>query len=52
MYWNFNGTHECRRLHRLAISNDGGTTFGAPKFVTNVAIYNQPLIRDAVVLPR
>jgi hypothetical protein len=51
-YWNFNRTAtNADDFIELVISNDGGNTFTAPKFVSSVAIYNHPLIRDAVVLP-
>jgi hypothetical protein len=51
-YWNFNRTPSILDdFLELVISNDGGTTFTAPKFITNVAFYDHPLIRDSVVLP-
>ena len=36
---------------QVVISTDGGTTFGAPKFITNVSVYSEPAIRNGVFLP-
>ncbi len=35
----------------MVLSNDGGATFGTPTFVTTVARYDQPSIRNGVFLP-
>jgi hypothetical protein len=52
-YWNFNKTPQTNvdDFIEFVISEDGGDTFGPPTFVTTVAIYDHPRIRDAVVLP-
>ena len=35
LYWNFNGTEPFNDdFIELVVSNDGGVTFGSPKFVT------------------
>ena len=52
VYWNFNRTDTLADdFIELVISNDGGNTFGPPKFVTAVSAYDHPRIRDAIVLP-
>ncbi|MEP6955200.1 MAG: sialidase family protein [Chthoniobacterales bacterium] len=51
-YWNFNGTDNfADDFLELVVSDDGGNTFGAPKFITPVQIYDQPSIRDGAFLP-
>ena len=52
-YWNFNKTPQTNvdDFIELVVSEDGGNTFGPPRFVTTVAFYDHPRIRDAIVLP-
>lgn len=47
VYWNFNAPE---RLE-VAVSNDGGATFAAPRIIANVARYTPPNIRSGVFLP-
>lgn len=52
LYWNFNNTGSFSDdFIELVESTDGGETFGAPKFVTRVALYNHPSVRDGAFLP-
>ena len=52
VYWNFNGTPGFGDdFMQVAISTDGGATFGAPKFINAVSIYSEPAIRNGVFLP-
>jgi hypothetical protein len=52
VYWNFNGTTSSTDdFLEVVESFDGGNTFAAPRFVTSVAIYDQPTIRDGGFLP-
>lgn len=52
IYWNFNATDNfADDFLELVVSEDGGNTFGAPKFITAVNIYDQPSIRDGAFLP-
>jgi len=52
VYWNFNGTTDFQDDFLQAVfSDDGGTTFAPPKFITNVSIYDDPGIRDGAFLP-
>ena len=52
VYWNFMGTSSFAddRLE-LVVSDDGGTTFGAPKPITNVQLYAPQNIRTGAFLP-
>jgi hypothetical protein len=51
-YWNFNKSDTLADdFIEIVISDDGGTTFDAPKFVTATTAYDHPRIRDAIVLP-
>jgi hypothetical protein len=47
IYWNFATPEEID----MVLSNDGGTTFGAPTLVTTVNRYVHPSIRTGVFLP-
>ena len=52
VYWNFNGTADYGDdFMQVAISTNGGNTFGPPKLVTHVNVYNEPQIRNGVFLP-
>ncbi len=52
VYWNFNGTNDFSDdFLELVVSPDGGATFGAPKFITAVNIYDAPAMRDGAFLP-
>ena len=52
VYWNFNGTGPSGDdFLEMVVSADGGVTFGAPKFITAVNIYDHPSIRDGAFLP-
>ncbi len=52
VYWNFNGTGDfADDFMQVVISDNGGNTFGPPKFITNVPIHNEPSIRNGVFLP-
>src|SRR6267378_5468327 len=46
-YWNFNSPEHLNAV----ISTDGGSTFGAPKLITNAVEYNEPAIRTGGFLP-
>ena len=51
-YWNFNGTDSfADDFLELVVSNDGGVTFGPPRLITPVAIYDHPSVRDGAFLP-
>ncbi len=51
-YWNFNGTDDfADDFLEVVVSNDGGNSFTAPRFITAVAIYNHPAVRDGAFLP-
>jgi hypothetical protein len=47
VYWNFDAPERIE----VVVSNDGGTTFGGPRIVTNVTRYTPPNIRSGVFLP-
>ena len=52
VYWNFNGTAtNADDFIELVVSNDGGVTFGSPRLITPVQIYNHPTVRDGAFLP-
>ena len=52
IYWNFNFTDDFfDDFLELVVSTDGGVTFGAPKFITGVAIYGPAGIRTGAFLP-
>jgi len=52
IYWNFNATDDFGDdFLEAVVSNDGGVTFGSPKFITNVNIYDHPNVRDGAFLP-
>ncbi len=52
VYWNFNGTGDfADDFMQVVISDNGGNTFGSPKFITNVAVHTEPSIRTGVFLP-
>ena len=52
VYWNFNNLDsEADDTLELVVSNDGGTTFGAPMPIQTVANYDHPQIRDGSILP-
>jgi hypothetical protein len=52
VYWNFNtGGLNADDFMELVVSNDGGTTFGAPMPIQPVTFWNHPQIRDGVFLP-
>ncbi|MFL6595247.1 MAG: sialidase family protein [Chthoniobacterales bacterium] len=52
VYWNFNGTTGFNDdFMQVVISDDGGVTFGPPKFITKVSRYAEPQIRSDGFLP-
>jgi hypothetical protein len=52
VYWNFNHTGSfADDFMQVVVSNDGGNTFGPPKFIANVAMYEEPQIRSDGFLP-
>jgi len=52
IYWNFNLTDDFGDdFLEIVVSNDGGITFGAPKFISSVNIYDYPQLRDGAFLP-
>lgn len=52
IYWNFaSGGPSGDDFLELVISNDGGVTFGAPKFITNSPVYAPPAVRSGSFLP-
>ena len=52
VYWNFNFTDNfADDFMEVVVSNDGGDTFTAPKFITPVDIYSPPGIRTGAFLP-
>lgn len=48
-YWNFAG--ETGQRVELVISPDGGATFGAPRVVASIPLYNDPVARSGSFLP-
>ncbi len=50
-YWNFGTNANPNERLETVNSTNGGNTFGAPVFITNVARYNPPNIRSALFLP-
>ena len=51
-YWNFNYTQTfADDFLEMVVSNDGGVTFGPPKFITNVQLYGPKNIRTGGFLP-
>lgn len=52
VYWNFNHTESfADDFMQVVTSDDGGNTFGAPKYVTKVDHYAEPTIRSGGFLP-
>ncbi|MBA2433115.1 MAG: exo-alpha-sialidase [Chthoniobacterales bacterium] len=52
VYWNFNNVATwIDDTLELVVSNDGGTTFGAPSLIQAVNLYDHPQIRDGAFLP-
>ncbi|CAN5789304.1 hypothetical protein BH20VER1_BH20VER1_21360 [soil metagenome] len=52
IYWNFNNSNSfADDFLELVESFDGGQTFTAPQFITPVAFYDHPSIRDGAFLP-
>ena len=52
VYWNFNGTDSfADDFMELVVSDNGGVSFGAPKFITAVNFYDNPSVRDGGFLP-
>ncbi|MBA3272552.1 MAG: exo-alpha-sialidase [Chthoniobacterales bacterium] len=52
VYWNFNFTDRSTDdFLECVVSNDGGVTFGPPKFITSVHRYNPTSIRSGAFLP-
>lgn len=52
VYWNFNFTNDrSNDFLECVISNNGGVTFGAPKFITAVEYYAPRGIRTGAFLP-
>lgn len=52
VYWNFNSTVPMADdFMQVVVSNDGGNTFGAPKFITAVNLYAERAIRSGGFLP-
>lgn len=52
VYWNFNFTDRITDdFLECVVSNDGGVTFGAPKFITAVHRYSPTSIRSGSFLP-
>lgn len=50
VYWNFEGANGGEEID-MVLSNDGGTSFGAPTLVTPVTRYTPALIRSGAFLP-
>lgn len=52
VYWNFNHTATFSDdFLQLVLSQDGGVTFGPPRFITNVSQYAETQIRSGGFLP-
>ncbi len=52
VYWNFNRTaSSADDFLAVAVSNDGGTSFGASRKIANVALYSESQIRSGGFLP-
>ncbi|MGI8819513.1 MAG: sialidase family protein [Chthoniobacterales bacterium] len=52
VYWNFNNTLSfADDFIEVVVSDNGGNTFGPPRFVTNVDLYSESQIRNGGFLP-
>ena len=53
VYWNFGEDSNPSNddFMEVVVSDNGGTTFGAPKFIASVNLYSHPSIRDGSFLP-